>query len=621
MRSKRLPRALMLGAIVSACGGANPVAESPPSESGGDSALALPVAPKQLKLESGVEGVSKQAAAAPVMGPLQQQLQASMAELKKQDQPPYFMSYQVIDRHQVMITAQAGALLESSENRGRTLDVDLRVGDYARDNSHPLPGTEGQSTFKALRLLPLKDNGPALVNELWVATNEEYEQAREDLMHVRSSVQLQETEAQKSEDFSREAPAEYYEQPLVTSVDMGAWQERLQSLSALAAKYPELMHTSVGLEVLTETRYFVSSEGSRVQVSGRHVRLMMMAETLAGDGMPLSRFDAVDAHALESMPDDVALRGRFERVLSDLRALTQAPVVEPYVGPAILDGRAAGVFFHEVLGHRIEGHRQDAKSEGQTFAKMVGQPILQARLNVYDDPRLLKVNGVELNGFYRYDDEGVPAQRAELVRDRVLKGFLLSRAPTRGFTQSNGHGRRQPAHGVVARQANLVVDPLEPVSRETLKRALLDEVARQGLEYGLRFTEISGGFTQTQRYDTQAFKVMPVMVFRVYPDGREELVRGVDIEGTPLTALSKIVAAGNDFEVFNGACGAESGWVPVSATSPSILVSQLEVARQELLEERPPVLPAPGTSSARSGNANHGDSVQGAGSQQGGDKQ
>jgi predicted Zn-dependent protease len=309
--------------------------------------------------------------------------------------------------------------------------------------------------------------------------------------------------------------------------------------------------------------------------------------------MLLDRFDSVDARRLDDVPADATLRERYRQLFLDIRALQTAPVIEPYVGPAILDGRAAGVFFHEVFGHRIEGHRQDAENEGQTFASMVGQPIMDTDLDVYDDPNIERLNGVDLNGFYAFDDEGVPAERANLVQAGILRGFLMSRTPARGFLKSNGHGRREAGHSVVARQANLVVDPIRTVSRATLEQALLSEVSEQGLPYGLRFAEISGGFTQTQRYDTQAFKVIPVMVYRLYPDGRQELVRGVDIEGTPLTALSKIELAANDFEVFNGVCGAESGWVPVSATSPSLLLSQIEVARQEQSNDKPPLLPPP----------------------------
>jgi predicted Zn-dependent protease len=89
--------------------------------------------------------------------------------------------------------------------------------------------------------------------------------------------------------------------------------------------------------------------------------------------------------------------------------------------------------------------------------------------------------------------------------------------------------------------------------------------------------------------------VIPLVVRKVFADGRpDELVRGVDIVGTPLTSFSKIVATGDDPEIFNGSCGAESGWVPVSAISPSILVTQIEIEKKAKEQEKPPILPPPG---------------------------
>jgi hypothetical protein len=170
---------------------------------------------------------------------------------------------------------------------------------------------------------------------------------------------------------------------------------------------------------------------------------------------------------------------------------------------------------------------------------------------------------------------------------------LLSRAPTRGFTRSNGHGRRQEGYGVVARQGNLIVWPRRTVTPDELKRLLIEEAKRVGKPYGLRFRQVEGGFTNTGRWGTQGFKVLPVVVYRIYLDGREEMIRGADLEGTPLTSLSRIVAAADDWSVFNGHCGAESGYVPVSAASPSLLVGQVEIARKGKEQDKPPILPPP----------------------------
>ena len=219
---------------------------------------------------------------------------------------------------------------------------------------------------------------------------------------------------------------------------------------------------------------------------------------------------------------------------------------------------------------------------------------MPAFLSLYDDPTLLKIGDTELNGHYFFDDEGVPAQRATLVDAGVLKGFLFGRTPARGLLHSNGHGRRQEGRPLVARQGNLVLEPSETVPVATLRARLIADAKEQGRAYGLRFVDIQGGFTDTSRFGTQGFKVMPTLVYRVYVDGRpDELIRGVDIVGTPLAMLLRIEAAGDDRGTFNGVCGAESGWVPVSATSPSLLVGQIETALKDKGNDKPPVLEAP----------------------------
>jgi predicted Zn-dependent protease len=179
------------------------------------------------------------------------------------------------------------------------------------------------------------------------------------------------------------------------------------------------------------------------------------------------------------------------------------------------------------------------------------------------------------------------------VRNGVFENFLMSRSPIAGFAHSNGHGRAQMGLVPVARQSNLVVTTSRPVSRDSLKAMLIDLVKQQHKPYGLFFDDVQGGFTITQRTMPNAFNVLPVMVYRIYPDGREELVRGADLIGTPLTVFSKIVAADSTTRVFNGVCGAESGWVPVSASSPDILISQIEIQKKSKATEQGPILPAP----------------------------
>jgi predicted Zn-dependent protease len=272
------------------------------------------------------------------------------------------------------------------------------------------------------------------------------------------------------------------------------------------------------------------------------------------------------------------------------------------VGPALLTGRAAAVFFHEVFGHRAEGHRQKDVNEGQTFAKKVGEPILPDFLSIVDDPTLKKLGRQDLLGYYQYDDEGVAAQRVTLVDHGVLKNFEMSRSPLVGFPHSNAHGRRQIGATPVSRQGNLIVESNKAVTNAQLRAKLVELIKDQNKPYGLLIDDIAGGFTFTGRGQPQAFQVEPLVVYKVFPDGRpDELVRGVDIVGTPLAALTKIVATGDTTEVFNGYCGAESGYVPVSAAAPAILTSELEVQKKQSSTDRPPILPPPAHDSAKSG--------------------
>jgi predicted Zn-dependent protease len=203
--------------------------------------------------------------------------------------------------------------------------------------------------------------------------------------------------------------------------------------------------------------------------------------------------------------------------------------------------------------------------------------------------------GVPLAGTYSHDDEGTPSQRVALIQDGILKNFLMSRMPITNFETSNGHGRGEPGYMPTGRQGNLIVESSKTVKDAEVRQKFIEEIKKAGKPYGLYFEDVQGGFTLTTRELPQAFQVLPVIVWRVYPDGRpDQLVRGVDIVGTPLASLNRIVLTGDTMHVFNGICGAESGSIPVSASAPAMLFSELEVQKRAASRERPPVLAPPG---------------------------
>lgn len=589
-----------LGLLVSGC--PRPAAvDRPPqptldSESSDPPVLDLPEVPARMELVrvAPSEGHTP-SARSPLLDIMRKENQRWMEELSKQPQAPaYFLSYQIYDRRSVVLETEGGALVNDSDDTVRWLDVDVRVGSPELDNRHPL-SDEQQDQLNSPRVrrgvVPFGTDEQAIRNHLWLETDRRYHEARLALGVVRidQSVTAQE---KSPPDFVHE-PVEEFIQPVATvDFDKDAWIARLRACSQKAFR-GVATRASCRVDFQIDTVYYINSEGTVLQRSWPTANLSVSVGVKADDGMPLARVEQRFARTADELPRDAALDEIIRTVTSDLDALHAAPVVDPYVGPAILEGRAAAVFFHEVFGHRIEGHRQKERTSGQTFASKVGQQIMPPWITVYDDPTIATLNGAPLNGFYRFDDEGVRAQRAMLVERGVLEGFIMGRNPIEGFANSNGHGRKEPGRVPVSRQGNLVVEAARSLPADELEAALIKEVKRQGKPFGMVFTDISGGFTNTTRFLPQAFKVNPVMAYRLYPDGRRELVRGVDIVGTPLTALGSIIAASREVESFNGICGAESGWVPVSASAPSLLLSSLEVERGFNNVDRPPVLPPP----------------------------
>ncbi|MBA3403057.1 MAG: hypothetical protein H0U13_00010 [Gemmatimonadaceae bacterium] len=341
---------------------------------------------------------------------------------------------------------------------------------------------------------------------------------------------------------------------------------------------------------------FVDSEGTRVREPRVWARVALTARTTAEDGMDLKLYRSVDVHDPARLPSVETLGLWADTLGADLAVLRAAPKGDPWSGPVILRGRAAGVFIHEVLGHRVEGHRQKDEKEGQTFRDMIGKQLLPTTISIVDDPNVAQLAGHDLNGHYAFDEEGQPARKAVLVDNGVFRGFLMGRSPIEGFAQSNGHGRAQMGRAPQARMANTIVETTDPVPYALLRSQLLAEVRRQGLSYGIIVDELAGGFAMTKRVGTNAFSILALSAWRVYPDGRpDELIRGIDLVGTPLAALGNVLAAGDDPGVFNGWCGAASGSVPNAAVSPSLLIRTLELQRKDKGENRPPLLPRPDT--------------------------
>jgi TldD protein len=525
---------------------------------------------------------------------LNQELQRNFTILQqKADPPPYFLGYSVVDEETDGVEASMGSLTETTHSHQRYLDVTVRVGTHHLDNYHSINGDHPR--FGSATLIPIDDVPNAIKRLVWQATDHTYRAAAQRLLQIKTNQQITLSE-DKSDDFSEEEPSVYIENPPHYEFPAVEWAERARKLSAEFANYPEILNSQVLVVAQREIKYLVTSEGTKIEQGRTTAQIIINAQAKAPDGMDLQLGDNFETDDPAKLPKDSEIRASIQKVAKNLTALIHAPVVDPYVGPAILSGYASGVFFHEIFGHRVEGQRLKDENDGQTFLKKINQPVLPDFLSVIFDPTRKYIDGTFLNGSYAYDDQGVKARPVTVVDRGILKTFLMSRSPIQGFPHSNGHGRRQVGHEMGSRQSNLIVESTKTVSDAQLKEMLRDELKKENKPWGLYFAKVTGGYTLTSRNSLQAYTVIPLLVYRVYADGRpDELVRGVDIVGTPLTSFSKIVATSDKSEVFNGICGAESGNVPVSAVAPAMLISEIEIQRKPHSQEGPPFLPRPPT--------------------------
>jgi predicted Zn-dependent protease len=527
------------------------------------------------------------------------ELQRNQTELKLSGhEPPYFLSYQLKDYLQEEIAARYGAVFQDESRHDRKIYVDVRVGSYDFDNSigedMDFNFSMKGNSYITRKAGPIEDDPVALRTALWLITDEKYKGALFNYLKKKGESVYTVEDPKKPPSFSREKANGYVQSPVPFPFDRARWTKVSRELSSMFNAAPRLFDSEVRVSADKVTRYFVSTEGSRILTEETLYGIHVSAVTRADDGQLLDDSRDFYASAEEKLPNDRQLTDATHKLIDELLALRAAPAIDPYTGPAILEPAAAGVLFHEAVGHRLEGERQDDDAEGKTFRGQIGHQVLPSFITIYDDPTLRERGGQELNGYYRFDEEGVSAQRTALVEGGVLRNYLLSRHPVEGFLHSNGHGRSQGNRKPVARMANLLVESKRIVSDAELKRMLIAEAKRQGKPYGLIIRDITGGNTNTSTFGYQAFKGVPRMVYRVnVRDGKETLVRGVEIVGTPLSSINKILATTGTPGVFNGFCGAESGNVPVSTVAPSTLLQEIELQRAMEGKDRPPLLESP----------------------------
>ncbi|MCP3979456.1 MAG: hypothetical protein GY716_09015 [bacterium] len=508
------------------------------------------------------------------------ELDRAMGEMRIPGHPrPYYISYLIRDEDTWRIQSKYGARVLDTRDRKRNAWVDVRVGSYRNDHVREggLLDNDKDAESYAYVELPFAGHLDALRHGLWRLTDARYREAVESLLDKQShELTYRDTNRHLLAFEKREAVVDraWSDFP---SVDREAWGEFADRTSSMVRRFPEIRDSHVEFEAHHACRMQIDSCGARIVqcLPIWSLECYMWLLSPRGDGIPWTvRHMVTDPSEL---PDEATFRKQIRDAVEILRGLSVAPTLRSFCGPALLEPVPAGLLVHEALGHRLEGTRLLSPGEGQTFRDAVGKKILPGFLSILDDPRRATHEGRSLVGHYRYDDEGVHAAEAQLVHDGVLQGYLTTRTGIAARHSSNGHARTSYHQRPISRMGVTLVEAQGGLDERGLKQALLDEIARQKAPFGMRVIAATGGETATDAYNFQAFLGEINLAAKVYPDGREEWVRGVDFVGTPLNAVRGILAAGRRLEVDNAYCGAESGYLPVSTISPALVISELEM--------------------------------------------
>ncbi|MCL2097790.1 MAG: metallopeptidase TldD-related protein [Bacteroidales bacterium] len=530
---------------------------------------------------------------------LKSEIDRGMALYQKADIPVYLISYRIDELESHYIATSFGTLTGSNPNKERVLTVQVRVGDKDLDNFRELrDDASAYTSSRYTRINIPTDNDPkAIALVLWEATEKAYRDAALRYEKVKANVAVKVEAEDKAPDYTDISPVQYYEKPVKMSdfkFDVKEWENRLKKYSAEFSEIKDILDGESTLRFLVERKYFVTNEGTSIVQNNTYCHLFLSVMTQADDGMELPLYQSYFGHSPHDLPNDNIMIRDAQEIAKTAVAMKTAPVVDPYTGPAVLSEQASGVFFHEIFGHRVEGLRLKSESDGQTFKKKVDELVLHKDFSVIFDPTITTYKGTPLNGSFKYDDEGVKGEKVAVVDKGVLKNFLMTRTPINNFPKSNGHARAQAGYQPVSRQSNLIVETEKPYTEAQLKEMLIEEAKKQGKEYGYLFARVTGGFTTTGRFMPNSFNVTPLEVYRVFVDGRpDELVRGVDLVGTPLAMFSQVEAAGDRPGNFAGTCGAESGGVPAGCCSPALFVKQIEMQKKDKSQNRPPIMERP----------------------------
>lgn len=556
------------------------------------------------------------------------ELARSMKSLKIENmERPYYLGYSILDRWVTEIEAGFGSLTKSRESHDRALNVELRVGDYRLDNTGFLSRSSMFSSGGGgSRRIVLEDDYNAIRHDLWLATDSAYKQALEQLAAKKGFIKNN-VQSEDIADFSKEKSVKLSAPRAIQQIDRAKWEKTIKTLSALFRKFPAVNESAVKLRFQSAHRYYINSEGTVFSKPEHLVSIVAHGTTQAPDGMKLKHFIPFYAATLKDLPGEAEIADGIRKMAKELTVLTNAPVIEDYIGPVLFTKQASAELFAQMLAPHFSGERPPLSSEARLsqtvfsskLTQRINRRVLPREISITDDPTRVTFKKNSLIGSYMIDDQGVKPKPVTLVDSGVLKTLLMSRRPRKDMLNSTGHARSGTRGNVGVQIGNLFVTTEKGKSYKELKKELIELCKEQQMSHGLIIKTVDNpGITGMDfsvaslimsRNQSGPQMTNPALMYRVHvKDGREELVRGITFSEINLRSFKDIVTVGNDYFVhhrllstggsvnpmfifFGGGRGSPGN--PVSIVAPSVLVEELEFKKSAETRKNPPLLGHP----------------------------
>jgi hypothetical protein len=535
-------------------------------------------------------------------------------------EPLYFISYSLTDSESLHVSANTGAVIGSDRNRSRSPAIEVRVGGYDFDNTgHIFSGAYTGSRYDGS--WPLDDSYKNFRDELWLSTDRAFKTALESMARKRASLKNAQATIEPIPDFSKSPPVISIAKVAKHSIDDAVWDAESARLSGIFAQ-PEILSSGVELQLIEGTTSLMNSEGTAIRYDDGVYWIYAKVEGQASDGMLLHDAVSLQSLDLDKFPAEADVRRAFTEIAANVRGLVHAPAGEAFSGPALLEPQAAAQLLAQLIGDNLRFPRKPLADTGRTvnftpseFETKMGSRILPDWIDITDDATQATWKGKPLVGFYPFDLEGVAPKPVSVIEKGVLKNILTTRQPVKGFLASNGHARLPASYGAKAAAiGNLFVTARETTPLADLKKRLIDMTKERGKPYGMLVRKLDYPYSATAG-ELQALAQAnaqsggsarpvspPLLIYRVYPDGREELVRGLRFHGISTRTLRDVLAASSEtalFEYVNNAAplallGAGGYLAPSSVVAPGLLFDEIEFEPPRDQMPKAPTVPPPG---------------------------